>query len=70
MSDGIFDRLNGDMIKNKGMGDGAIISVIGSMESIDGSTSTMSLRSSDGILLSYSISPDFEFEQVRVRNSG
>ncbi len=68
MSDGIFDRLNGDMIKNKGMGDGAIISVSGSMESIDGST--MSLRSSDGVLLNYSISPDFEFEQVRVRNSG
>mmetsp|Transcript_5469 Transcript_5469/g.6715 ORF Transcript_5469/g.6715 Transcript_5469/m.6715 type:complete len:118 (+) Transcript_5469:123-476(+) len=64
MSDGRFERLNGDMIKNKGMGDGAIISVIGAMESINGSI--MSLRSSDGILLSYAITSDFEFEQGKV----
>ena len=66
MADGTFERLNGDMVTNKGMGDGVIISVIGSMESTDGTT--MSLRASDGVSLQYAIQPEFDFEQVRKVN--
>jgi hypothetical protein len=62
MSNGIFSRLNATQVQNSGMGDGMIISVIGSMESTDGTT--MSLRTSDGTSLQYAMPAEFDFVQV------
>ena len=64
MSDGIFGRFNASMINENGMGGNMIISVIGAMESTDGTT--MSLRTSDGVLLQYAIMPEFDFVQVKI----
>lgn len=62
MAEGMFVRLNASMLLNSGMGDGQLISVIGTMEATDGETLTF--RASDGITLEYKISPGFEFVQV------
>jgi hypothetical protein len=64
MSNGIFSRLNATQVQNSGMGDGMIISVIGSMESTDGTT--MSLRTSDGTSLQYAMPAEFDFVQGKI----
>ena len=62
MSDGLFIRLNAGLVKSTNLGDGMIISVVGTMESTDGEV--LHLRASDGTVLQYSMPAEIEFVQV------
>ena len=62
MVDGAFVRLNAHMLNNTAMGDGQIVSMVGSMQSTDGETIT--LNTSDGQLLKYRVQPEIDFEKV------
>lgn len=62
MVDGAYVRLNANMVKNTAMGDGQIISIVGSMQAADGETIT--LTTSDGQPLTYRISSDIDFVKV------
>ena len=59
--DGVFKRLNGEMVTG-GNFEGQIFSVVGEMISCDGAQ--LNVKTSDGSTLTYSVTPDFVFEQV------
>lgn len=55
--EGVFSRLNADLLK-KGLGDGQIVSVIGTIQSNDGQNA--SLTCADGGIIQLSVNPDFD----------
>ncbi len=60
---GVFVRLNAHLLNTTEIGDGKIISIVGTMEATDGQT--MTLKTSDGQPLIY-IMGDLDFEKVRM----
>ena len=61
--EGVFARLNADLLK-KGLGEGQIVSVVGTMQSNDGQNATVTCA--DGGLIQVSVSPDFDGQPVRL----
>ena len=59
--EGVFPRLNADLLK-KGLGDGQIVSVVGTIQSNDGQNA--SITCADGDIVHLSVSPDFDGQPV------
>ena len=63
MIEGSFVRLNAQLLNSTTMGEGQVISIVGTLEAIDGETIT--LKTSDNQMLVYRPQADIEFVKVR-----
>lgn len=63
MAAGAFVRLNAHLLNSTDMGEGQLISIVGSMEATDGETIT--LKTSDEQSLVYRVAAEIDFAKVR-----